>query len=244
MKEFIDLHCHLLPYVDDGAEDLQEALRLLEELIRQGADRICFTPHLREHMFDTPDNVIQRYFAEVKKKAADKGLNAELFVSREYHCDRRFFKLLEKKQLMPMGNGNVVLCEFSHGSEAAFILKTINTVLRSGYTPLVAHVERYKVIHEDEDLLIRMRNAGALIQMNADAAAGNDGFSQKRFCKKILKKKLVDVIASDAHGAKYRPPCLAACADRISKIAGPAYTKKIMNTIPLAILEGQLDRGR
>lgn len=240
MREVIDMHSHILPYVDDGATEFDESIVLLQELARQGATRACLTPHLRHHMFDTPDNEIRMRFAELKKRAADKNIPIELYLSREYHCDKRFFMLLEKHQLMPMGKGKTVLCEFSHSSSEDFIYKTVKAVQRHGYIPLVAHAERYAAVHDDTDFIHKLRMTGALIQVNADSVAGSEGFSQKMFCKKLVKKKLIDVIGSDAHDPLNRPPRLKECAERIAKIAGPAYAKKVMYWVPLQILEDSI----
>ena len=87
VNRMVDIHCHLLPYVDDGAEDLDEAVELLEEQHKQGVTTICFTPHLRTDMFESPDEKIIRQFERLDRIQRENGFGMSLYLSREYHCD-------------------------------------------------------------------------------------------------------------------------------------------------------------
>lgn len=234
--ELIDLHCHLVPYVDDGAEDMEEALALLRMLSGQGVKAVCATPHLRAHMFQTPDEEIRKRFQELKEAAQKENIPIRLYLSREYHCDRDFFGLLENKKLLTIGQGNGVLCEFSGASEASFILKTIKDVIRNGYLPLVAHVERYAAIHQTKDLIDNIKSLGALIQVNAGSITGKEGFSLKRFSRKLAKENRIDVIASDSHDPINRPPFLRECAEWLESKAGAAYARKVLYETPMKLL--------
>ena len=234
----IDLHCHLLPYVDDGARDLEEAEKLLSLEAEQGVTALCLTPHLREGMFETPDEAIQKQFERLKSIASEMGLRLQL--SREYHYDRLFREKLRNGEVLPMG-GRVLLTEFSsaHGREA--ILGALEMVRSNRYTPLVAHVERYTAI--DEQFAEELRAAGALIQINADAVLGYDGRYAKRLVWSLLKSGLVDVIASDAHDSTFRPPRMKACFERVSRKLGFEVAEKLMRTNPENILsEGNIEK--
>lgn len=239
MRELIDLHCHIVPYVDDGSQDMEEAIALLTELSKQGVIAICATPHLRARMFETPDIEVKKHLIDLKNEAADRGIPVKFYMSREYHCDRIFFGLLEDGKLIPMARGNTVLCEFSYVSESSFMLDTVDRVIKRGYRPLVAHIERYGAIHRDQSLIKDLKNAGALIQVNAGALTGAEGFSMKLYCRKLAKKKLIDVVASDSHDPVERPPKSKKCAEWLEKNVDAAYAKKIMYETPLAILSGR-----
>ena len=236
IMELIDLHCHLVPYVDDGAEDMGEALGLLRILHDQGVKAVCATPHLRAHMFQTPDGEIRQRFAELQEAAEKENIPIRLYLSREYHCDRDFFGLLENKKLLPIGNGNSILCEFSGASEASFILKTVKDVIRNGYLPLVAHVERYAAVHQNKDLIGEIKSLGGLIQVNAGSITGDEGFSLKHFSRKLAKEKRIDVVASDSHDPVNRPPFLLKCAQWLEQKAGAAYARKVLYETPLTLL--------
>lgn len=234
----IDLHCHLLPYVDDGAHDLEEAEKLLTIEAEQGVRAICMTPHLREDMFETPDTAIQKQLERLKPIAADKGIS--LYLSREYHYDSLFREKLRAGEVIPMG-GRVLLTEFSSAHSREEILDAVEEIKSYKFIPLIAHVERYAVA--DEEFAAELRAAGALIQVNADAVLGQDGRYAKKLVWSLLKADSVDVIASDAHDSAYRPPRMKACYERVSKKLSREAAERLMRTNPLRILvEGYTEK--
>ena len=103
MTKLVDLHCHILPYVDDGALRTEESEQLLDMLYLQGVRVICATPHLREKMFETPDEEILAQFDELQAYAARRSYAVRLFLSREYHCDRLTRERMERGSLLRMG---------------------------------------------------------------------------------------------------------------------------------------------
>lgn len=228
----IDIHCHLLPYVDDGANDLEEAVELLRLEAEQGVTALCVTPHLRLGMFETPDEKITAQYERLKGLAAEKGL--QIFLSREYHWDELLAEKLGDRTLLPIGD-RTLLVEFSFRHSAAQMLEAAGQVRRCGYTPLIAHVERYPAA--TEELIRGLREAGALIQVNADAVLGYDGRALKRSTWDLLKAGLVDVIASDAHSPDERPPRLRECFAFLQKKLGEAQAGKLLLEKPEALLQ-------
>ena len=233
-----DLHCHLLPYVDDGARDLEEAERLLSLEAEQGVTTLCVTPHLREGMFETPDEAIEKQFARLRPMAEEKGVR--LYLSREYHYDRLFWEKLRAGEVLAIGGG-VLLTEFSSAHSPEQMLGAVEEIRAYGLIPLVAHVERYPATNEE--FTGELRAAGAVIQVNADAVLGYDGRYIKRLVWSLLKTDAVDVIASDAHDTAFRPPRMRACYDRISKKLGPSRAERLMRINPERLLaEGTTEK--
>ena len=202
----IDLHCHLLPYVDDGAHDLDEAVGLLSLEAEQGVTELCFTPHLRGGMFETPDEKIVAQFERLAPIAAKFGIKTHL--SREYHFDELLLEKLNEGTVIPIGK-KVLLTEFSAAHGADKMLRAAERIGKYGYVPMIAHAERYPAT--DAALIRGLRSVGALIQINADSVLGYDGKYVKRLCRSLLEDGLVDVIASDAHSATDRPPRMREC---------------------------------
>ena len=234
MRTFADIHCHIVPYVDDGALRAQESDELIRMQARQGAKVICCTPHLRRHMFETPDDEIRRRFKEFLSRNEESDIR--FYLSREYHCDALLLQKLEKGEILPLGEGETILAEFSYRHSEREIRDYIRTILSYGYTPLIAHVERYPALEKPAQVgaLIDM---GALIQMNASSVTGSEGRRQAAWCKKLLKAGVVHVIASDAHDPESRPPELDACADIIDRKIGEGTAEDLMWTGPLQILK-------
>ena len=228
----IDLHCHLLPYVDDGANDLEEALALLPLEAKQSVTELCLTPHLRRGMFETPDEKILAQFARLLPFAEEQGL--KLHLSREYHWDELTQEKINDGTVIPMGK-NTLLTEFSGRHSAGEMLQAVETILSHGYTPLIAHAERYPAT--TVELIEALRKAGAKIQVNADAVLGYDGRFVKRLVWTLLKKDLADVIAPDAHSTLARPPRMQECFAAIRKKLGEEQAKKLMLENPKTILQ-------
>ena len=242
MKGIADLHCHILPFVDDGALRTQESEELLEMQRQQGAQLICCTPHLRRGMFETSDEEIKLQFERLQKRAAALPEPPQLFLSREYHCDELLVKKLEKGEILPLGKGPYLLAEFSYRHSEEHILHYIRLIQSYGYKPLIAHVERYPALGQSPSQIAALIDMGALIQMNASAVLGSEGRRQAAYCKRLLKERLIHVIASDAHDPSDRPPELDACAAHLEKKYGSEYAQALLRTNPLQIL-GLTDGG-
>ena len=241
--DLADIHCHLLPYVDDGAYDEDECLELLKREANQGVRTICLTPHLRADMFESTDEEVRERFALAERLVREAQLPLTLYHSREYHFDRILRARLRTRELRPLGLGNTLLVEFGGRDGAEEILDGIRMVGRAGYVPLVAHGERYLPLQQDWAFAYELREAGALLQINAGSVLGREGLRQKLLCRKLLQKDLVTVIASDAHDSELRVPELALCAEHLESKFGRDLARRLLCGNPAAILNGQNMRG-
>ena len=236
MTKIVDLHCHILPYVDDGALRTEESEKLLDMLYQQGVRVVCATPHLRHRLFETPDDEIRAQFAELRAYAEQRGYDMRFFLSREYHCDKLTRERLEAGTIIPMGAGSAVLVEFSQLHDYDYILNWITDLRDRGYRPLIAHVERYPALAGCPDKVSSLIQHGAKIQMNAGSVLGREGLRQAKWARRLLKESLVHVIASDSHDPIDRPPELDACQTYLRKKVGDAYTEALMRDNPIQIL--------
>lgn len=234
-----DIHCHILPYVDDGAEHIEEMEALLASAVEQGIEIICATPHLRHGMFESTDEEIVRQYRRACGYIEEKELPMRLFLSREYFCDDSFLRRLNEKRLIPMGLGNTVLAEFSGRYSAEKIEGCLKKILDAGWTPLIAHVERYGCL--DEKWIGRFVSMGAMIQINAGSVLGREGHRQKKLCWELMRRDLVHVVASDAHDPSFRPNELGLCANKIEHKLGQVYAQKVLWDCPVEILS--LNKG-
>ena len=236
MTELADIHCHILPYVDDGAEHLEEMEQLLSLQAEQGVRLVCATPHLRTKMFEAGDEDVFKQFERAKAFVESGKLPLKLCLGREYYCDSSFLERLEQGEVMALGDGNVVLTEFSGRYSFETICNFVRRILIAGLRPLVAHVERYPAVSGDTDRVAQLIDMGALIQINAGSVLGREGSMQKRFCWKLMKQDLIHVVASDAHAPDYRPPELGLCANKIERKMGEDYAKCVLWDNPLEIV--------
>ena len=240
MKSPADIHCHILPYVDDGAETASVSEELVEMLYSQGVRTVCCTPHLRRGMFETPDEAIKEQFEKLKERAiaADFPEEISFFLSREYHADRLLLGALEQGTVIPYGESNNILLEFSNSHPLSDIHWFIRTVLDAGFRPLIAHVERYRLFEGDTAAIKELIGMGARLQSNCSSVLGREGRRQQSWCKKLLKNQLIHVVASDGHDPEDRPPEMDAAASYITRKFGEVYAEQLLCTNPLNILKG------
>ncbi len=235
MIRIADIHCHVLPCVDDGAKQIEESMALLEVLFQQGVRAVCCTPHLRKGMFETPDEELYEQFEILKEYARVFEKKMHLYLGREYYCNASFLRRVEEGNVIPMGSGNYLLTEFSTRCSKEEAYEYIKLIRKSGYRPLIAHVERVFNLR-DLHCVERMIHLGAKIQVNAGSILGREGIRQALWTRKLIKNHLVHVVASDAHDMEDRSPELKKAVTCLRKLVGEVETKNLLYENPLTIL--------
>jgi protein-tyrosine phosphatase len=235
-KEKIDLHCHILPYVDDGAMTKEDSDALLDMFMDQEVSTICCTPHLRKDMFETSDEDVKKQLTRLKRRAKAKDLDVKFFLTREYHADALFLEHLKKRDLLCLGEDKTILIEFSHTHTKENIRNCVKRIKKFGYSPLIAHLERYPALYNDLEYVEKLIGLGAKVQVNAGSILGREGRRQALWARKLLKADLVHVVASDAHDTQYRPPELEKCSQYLEKKFGAEYANRLLYENPKKIL--------
>ena len=235
--KMIDIHCHLLPGVDDGPKDLQESEAMLKELYMQGVRKVIVTPHYRKGMFEPVPHQIKSRYVQVQEIAKSIGEDLEIWLGREVHINMDIDTLLEQQKYMTLAGTEYILAEFRSDVDKDFVWERISLLISLGYRPIIAHIERYFNIACDIDFVFRLSELGAKVQVNADSILGKDGKALKHASRKLINAGLVDFVGSDANGIKERAPHLGKCQAYLIRKYGRAYTKRIMWSNPLRILQ-------
>ncbi len=236
MYNIIDIHCHLLCGVDDGAKTIEESEAMLQEAHRQGITGIILTPHYRHGMFSYPKGLIEENFALLQPYAMELGIT--LALGTEYHVNSHMVEALEGGRCLTLAGTRYVLAEFSHDAEYSYIYQMAQELIFHGFVPIIAHIERCAAITADMENADRLKSLGAWIQINADAVLGMEGTAARRFCKKMLKAGYVDVIASDSHGTVKRACHMDRCYALLEKKYGREYADELMYDMPYKVLNG------
>lgn len=226
----IDIHCHMLPGVDDGAKDEAMALAMIEKSVNDGVTHIILTPHFRK--YDENKRLKQtEIFETLKQTVKDKGIPVELYLGREvYYKDN----LIDQTKHLAIDGSPYVLVEFSTTMEQN-IDEIVFNLKVSKLKPIVAHVERYPYLKKEDYHQIRL--TGGLLQVNAGAIKGFEGFGKRRLIKYLLKNQLVDVVATDAHNLTNRKPNLKNAYKSVLKKYGKAYADLIFYENPKKIID-------
>lgn len=191
---FTDWHSHILPGVDDGISTMEESLAVLDTYEQAGIKRVWLTPHIMEDYPNTPEQLRSR-FAELKE--AYQG-PIELRLAAENMLDPLFEERLEARDLLPIGDeGNHLLVETSYMNPPIGMEDMLENIFAAGYTPLLAHPERYRYM--DEKDYYRLRNQGIKFQSNYMSLVGGYGEVARKKIEWLMKEGMVEVVGSDLH---------------------------------------------
>lgn len=228
----IDVHCHILPAVDDGSRTDEQSFIMLEEEVRQGVTDIVCTPHFRAD-YRTKHGRIETAFKTFKRKAAERKIPINLYLGQEIYCFNGVEKMIESGGLFTMNGTPYVLMEFSF-NRVCDIAETVYTLKNKGYIPIVAHIERY--FYADIALAEEVKETGGLIQINAESLCGFFNFKYKRKVMTLLQAGLVDFVASDFHFK--RKNRLAKAYAIVKKKFGEETAEKLFVTNAKPIVNG------
>ena len=238
-----DIHCHLVPGVDDGAADLRASMALLEAEYRDGVRNIIVTPHNRLHMFENEEADILAAYEQFRQAAKAAYPDLALYLGCELHQRSEMVDMIRAREQFRLAGGNCVLLEFSTWDDARRIRKRVYTLAANGYTPIVAHVERYQNLTSDMALAEDLVGLGAYLQVNADSLLGKDGMAARRFSHRLLEQGLLHFVGSDAHDLKYRPPRLGVCAAYLARQYGEECPRRLLIENPKEIIFAGEENG-
>lgn len=237
MENIYDIHCHILPGVDDGANSIEESMEMLRMEFADGVRNIIITPHYRKHMFETAEQEIVRQFFLVKSIAKQVSPDLRLYLGCEFHSSMDMLELFQEREHLTLAGSSYVLTEFSNGDTEAYIKERCYSLLSNGYQPILAHIERYICMRKNLDLIGGLRQMGVKMQVNAESIIGKAGWGIKRFSRSLMEHGMLDFVGSDAHGTSSRVPGMGAVAEYMEKKMGLAYTEQILINNPSEIIK-------
>jgi protein-tyrosine phosphatase len=247
VRGFVDLHCHWVAGIDDGARTTEDGLAMLRALRQAGFDRVVATPHMRPGMFDNDRASIERAFSGMQPilRAAGEPL-PQVHLSSEHYFDDVVFSRLVRGEGVPYPGGRAALVEFPQG---AFPLRAQNRFFdlqRAGLVPVLAHPERYEPVWRDDACLDPLLDAGAHLLLDVCALVGRYGRAPQRAAEKLLETEAYEAACSDAHRLRDVDETVRAI-ERLEELVGTAEAARLLGAGPRAILgEGDEhdDRGR
>lgn len=217
----VDLHCHILSKMDDGPSEISESLQLVQMQIADHVNKIAVTPHFN---FERGES-IREFDARRKKAAANlrqaitaENINAQIITGAEVFLSPEMVTCDEMGMLAYEGT-NYILTELDTRHYYNWVPKVLYEIKLKGYTPVLAHIERYGALLEKKDEISDLINAGTVIQVNAGAVAAVGHRIQKTVFE-LIDHHFVHLIASDCHSVNHRPPMLAKAFDIIRKKYG------------------------
>ena len=201
--EFVDIHSHLLPGIDDGAKNLDNSIELITKMASYGIKNIITTPHVLGDVYQNSSETIKEKLEEVRAELKKRNMNAiSLRAAAEYMMDEQFSVLLENDDILTLKD-NFVLVEMSYFSAPINLYDILFEIQVKGYKPVLAHPERYNFFHTNIDNYYKLKKAGCLFQLNLLSLTEQYGKGVQKMSEKLLKENLYDFVGTDTHHKKH-----------------------------------------
>jgi protein-tyrosine phosphatase len=194
-----DMHSHFLPGIDDGAVDLEDSIQLILHLKEIGYKKFITTPHIFWDMYRNNNEIILEKLKLLREELVRREIDVEIEAAAEYYCDEHFEKLIEDQNLLTFGNKKYVLFEISFAAENVNMSRAIFNMRLAGYSPILAHPERYDFWHRDFSRYESMIDKDVHLQLNINSLTGQYGPDTKRISERLIDRGMVSFIGTDCH---------------------------------------------
>jgi tyrosine-protein phosphatase YwqE len=193
------MHSHLLPGIDDGAQDMENSLALIQGMHALGYKKLITTPHVLWDMYKNTHEIILSKLDEVREAVKGAGIDVEIHAAAEYFLDEHVEDLLRNKEPLLTISGKMVLTEFSMAFPSMNIKDLLFEMQMQGYQPIIAHPERYVYLEKDKTFYDDLRDTGCLFQLNLLSLGGHYGRSVVDLAHYLLKNGFYSLIGTDLH---------------------------------------------
>jgi len=199
----VDMHSHILPGIDDGADSLERSLELVEAMSALGYRKLIMTPHIMSDFYRNTPAIIREKLDLLQEAVTTAGIDMELACAAEYYLDEGLLHMLEQgEELLTFGD-NYLLFETSFLNEPLNLREAIFMMQAKGYKPVLAHPERYTYFYGKFNELVELRRQGVLLQPNLNSLAGYYSPGAREMAEKLIDNGMVDFLGSDAHSLKH-----------------------------------------
>lgn len=225
----VDMHSHILPGIDDGADTLERSLELVQAMQQLGYRKLIMTPHIMSDFYRNTPEIIREKLALLRNAIAEAGIAMELGCAAEYYLDEGFLEKLDNnEELLTFGDKHL-LFETSFLNEPLNLREAIFKMRSKGYKPVLAHPERYTYFYGKFDELVELREHGVLLQPNLNSLTGYYSPAAKNVAEKLIDNGFVDLVGSDVHSMKH--------VASLQRVLSTKYISKLLN---LTLLNTQL----
>jgi protein-tyrosine phosphatase len=205
----IDLHSHILPGIDDGAKDLEMSLAMARMAVEDGTTQIACTPHFMPGVYDNTIPAITNIISGLEAAFRDHDISLNLIRGGDIHIAPEIADGLAHGILPTIGESNYFLFEPPHHVLPPGIVKLCEGIMDAGFIPVLTHPERLSWIENHYDVICQLDKLGVVVQLTAGSITGSFGKRALYWSERMLDEGRVDIIASDAHNIRSRPPGLS-----------------------------------
>jgi len=219
----IDIHCHILPGIDDGPKMLEESIEMAKEAVKEGIETIIATPHHKNNQFNNLKSAIIKNVNDLNDVLKQENIPLTILPGQEVRIYGEVLEDFNKKEILTLNHTKFLFIEFPSSSVPRYAERLLYDIQTEGIIPIIVHPERNKEFQEKPDLLYQLVNNGALTQVTASSIAGYFGKNIKKFSEQLIKHNLTHFVASDAHNVHNRSFKVIEALDTIEEIFGLDY---------------------
>jgi protein-tyrosine phosphatase len=227
-----DIHSHILYDLDDGSRSIEESIELLKKMSSVGFTDVILTPHYIENSSYKAENKEKLSKLEIlKEEILKNNININIYLGNEIFINDHIVELVKSGKIYSQNNTNYLLIEFPFHNQILNLEDILYEIKISGYTPIIAHPERYTYFQKDYNLVRKLKEDGVLFQSNYSSILGDYGSSSKKLVKKLLKDKYVNFLGTDIHRMSKTNVVdnFPKIVKKIKKITGEEYYNQIIS---------------
>ena len=239
IENYIDIHSHILPGVDDGAVDMDMSMAMVDMAYNQGVRLMIATPHYYPGHMRYPKEHLEEVYKKTISVIKEKYSDFTLLPGNEIYYRDEVVEKLRNKRIFTLADTRYVLLEFSTMAEYDYIAKAVRTVLEAGYYPILAHIERYACLWKNEKKVKELIRMGAYMQINAENFQGGIFSAERRYCTKLVQAGLIHFLGSDCHNISSRSPNYKQAADYLEGKLEPELFNDIFVKNPEKLLDNK-----
>ncbi len=234
--KMLDLHCHILPGIDDGAASLDVSLAMARIAIADGIQSIACTPHIYPGLYENTAPGIRWAMAALQAELDDRHMPLRLLEGADVHLEPGLDKAILSGRVPTLAGSRYLLLEPPHHVQPPRFEESVFALKIAGYVPVITHPERLTWIPDHYAILTRLVKAGAWMQITAGSLTGRFGGLPRHLSERMLDEGLVHIIATDAHNAERRPPLLAEAFEAAAHRVGAEEAGHLVRTRPAGIV--------
>jgi len=232
----VDIHCHILPGIDDGSDTWETTSAMCRMAARDGITHIVATPHCDGHY-----HYDREHFTDMLGTLSEvAGEWLTFTIGCDFHLSpRNLEEAMNDPRRFAIGDTQYLMIEFDHHSIPHNAGEQLMAIISRGMVPILTHPERNGYLMKNLDVVERFVHQGCLVQVTANALTGFWGSKSKKAGEKLILKKLVHIVATDAHDLKLRPPVLSEARKYVAELAGEEVAEALVTTNPGAVVAGR-----
>lgn len=239
MNTWVDIHCHILPEVDDGSESILQTRNMLKIAHNEGIQHIIATPHYKVGYANADPVELNAKLQLVREEAKAVDEDIQVHLGNELFYSNDIIEHLKEKKALTIGDTRYVLVEFPVSESYNTIRAALHNLLINGYLPVLAHIERYKCLYQNYEDIHELLELGVYMQMNMSSIQGNITNGRTRFCRKLIEKGYVHFLSTDSHSDGMRAPRMREGAEIIRKKFGDEVLNQLLKENGLKMLSNQ-----